>query len=420
MKTSFLTCSVRGFFAFFMLFLSVPLLALRAPVAHAQILDPKQFQPFVESVRLKYDLPALGAAIVTPQKTYIATAGVRKVGAPDLVTDNDAWHLGSCTKAMTATLAAMLVEEKIVSWETTIGEIFPEMKTMRAEYRAVTLRQLLDQRGGFTDNSLPPGTTYDLWRSRTDSLTAQRLDYVRMMLEQASVYEPGTKMLYSNINFVVAGTMLERLTKKSWEDLMRERLFEPLKMTTAGFGPMATVPSEDESEPKIDGLWAHVWSARREQWRPMLPDKFSDNPQVLGPAGTVHASLGDWAKFIQLQLQANQADTPLLKRETLQELWRGEGEYAAGWRIVNRDWSDGRALYHNGSNLMNYCAAWLSPSREFAVLIATNSYDGRGDGIRQAQACDEIATVAVSQMAHQWELKHPKTLEKSTEKPAAK
>ena len=231
-----------------------------------------------------------------------------------------------------------------------------------------------------------------------------------MMLEQAPAYVPGSKMLYSNVNYVVVGAMLERLSGKSWEDLMREKLFAPLKMTSAGFGPMATLNPDDEE--KIDAPWSHVWSRRRENWRPIAPNKFGDNPFMLGPASTVHASLGDWAKFIQLQLQSAKNDTPLLKQETVRELWRGEDDYAGGWRVVNREWSDGRALQHNGSNLMNYCVAWLSPSREFAVLIATNSYDENGGGLRQQQACDEVATVAVSQMAHQWEIAHPQDKDK--------
>ena len=93
-----------------------------------------------------------------------------------------------------------------------------------------------------------------------------------------------------------------------------------------------------------------------------------------------------------------------MKRETLQQLWSGE-TYVGGWRVVARDWSDGRALQHNGSNLLNYCVAWLSPTRQFAVLIATNSYDENGEGLRQQQACDEVATVAISQLAYQWEQK---------------
>ena len=249
--------------------------------ARAQILEPGKFQPLVESVRRKYDLPALGAAIVTLDKTYVAVAGVRKIGDPTLVTDDDAWHLGSCTKAMTATLAALLIQDKTARWETTIGEVFPEMSTMREEYRAVTLRQLLDQRGGFAIDSLPHGTSFDEWRARSESLPAQRLDYVRQMLTQAPAYAPGSKMLYSNVNFVVAGAMLERLTGKSWEDLMRERLFVPLKMSSAGFGPAATLSAD---ETKIDAPWSHVWSRWRERWRPIAPDKFADNPPVIGPA----------------------------------------------------------------------------------------------------------------------------------------
>src|SRR5437667_12007161 len=104
----------------------------------------------LEEIRARNDVPALGGAIVESDFVEIVTVGVRKRGTSAKVTDNDHWHLGSDTKAMTATLIAMLVEEKKLKWYDTIGERFPELRNeMNAAYRDVTLQQLLCHRGGF-------------------------------------------------------------------------------------------------------------------------------------------------------------------------------------------------------------------------------------------------------------------------------
>ena len=79
-------------------------------------------------IREKYDLPALAGAIVTSHKLVATGAvGVRKYGTETPVTINDEFHLGSDTKAMTATLLALLVEEGKISWGTTLGESFPDL-----------------------------------------------------------------------------------------------------------------------------------------------------------------------------------------------------------------------------------------------------------------------------------------------------
>jgi CubicO group peptidase (beta-lactamase class C family) len=119
---------------------------------------PESLNSLIKPIRLKYDLPALAAAIVTSKGLIASGAvGVRKYGTNSPVTVNDQFHLGSDTKAMTATMLATLVEAAKLSWTTTIEQVFPELASkMNPGYRQVTLEQLLAHRAGFTVSSVKP------------------------------------------------------------------------------------------------------------------------------------------------------------------------------------------------------------------------------------------------------------------------
>jgi hypothetical protein len=157
------------------------------------------------------------------------------------------------------------------------------------------------------------------------------------------------------------------------EDVIKERLFTPLGMTSAGFGGTGTPGQEDQP-------WPHL-----ENGSPLLANGPTvDNPPVMGPAGTVHASLEDWAKFIADHLRGARGEKALLKRESYEMLHRpGLNDYAMGWIAVNRPWAGGIALTHAGSNTMNYCVTWLAPEKGFAAVVWTN----RGG---QTKAADEV------------------------------
>jgi CubicO group peptidase (beta-lactamase class C family) len=359
--------------------------------SHAQTLSPQSLKALLEGIRQKHDLPALGAAVMIGDQIIVATCGVRKYGDPTPVTDDDKFHLGSCTKSMTATLTAMLVEEGTMAWDTTIESVFPELAdSMREEYRSVTVRQLLQHRGGLPQETMPTGKGFDEWRKSTDALTQQRLEYLKLILRQVPEATPGTKMVYSNAGYVIAGAMIERCTGKSWEELMRQRLFKPLDMKSAGFGWMAT-------DGKIDQPWPH--SERDGKWQPVKPGPAADNPLVIGPAGTVHSSLGDWGKYARLHLRGMLGKQGFLAPQSLQQLYEVPqgSSYAMGWNVLSRPWAGGMVLQHNGSNVQNYSVLWLAPLRNYGVLVATNCSDQAN--IRTAQACDEVASAVVTQLA---------------------
>ena len=125
----------------FVVLLSLAARALAEDVAA----DPK-IDALLEPIRAAHKLPALAGAIVTSNGLVTAGAvGVRKAGVETPVTVNDLWHLGSNTKAMTATLIGVLVEEGKLRWDSTPAEVFPELAgQFTPEFRDTTLTQLLN------------------------------------------------------------------------------------------------------------------------------------------------------------------------------------------------------------------------------------------------------------------------------------
>lgn len=337
----------------------------------------------------KHDVPALGVAVVVNHKINVAVAGVRKTGDATPATAADKFHLGSCTKSMTATLAALLIERGRLKWSTTVAQVFPELAaTMQPAYRRVTILQLLQHRGGFSEETFPDKFPITYWMASTPPLPQQRLKYLQHVLREAPATAPGGRMLYSNRGYIVAAAMLERLTKRSWEDLMRQQLFRPLGMTSAGFGPTST------NSKRVEQPWPHVhWLGRLVA---VSPAEKPDNPLMVGPAGTVHCSLGDWARYARFHLRAARGEERRLSLKTCKILHSAPqgSDYAGGWIVAKRSWSGGNALMHNGSNRLNYALIWLAPKRNFAVMAVTNS----GEGF---EVCDATVTLLIERILQQ-------------------
>lgn len=320
---------------------------------------PSLAQAF-EATRQKYNLPSLAGTIVTSKGAgEIIVTGVRKAGTEVAVTANDKWHLGSDTKVMTTCLLATLIEAKKLRWETTMAEVFPEQaKTMSPELQKVSSLHLLSHRAG-----LPPNLMWWSFAKPGKSLKEQRADVVEQVATIKLNSEPGTKYEYSNLGYVVAGAIAEKMSGKSWEELMRQIIFEPLGMKSAGFGGLGT-PG------KIDQPWPHEASGKPKEKNG--PDV--DNAAVLGPAGTVHCTLSDWAKFIADQLRGARGQNGLLKVESYREVQTPHfgGEYALGWSVAEHKWANGKLLTHAGSNAINFALAWVAPLRDVASLVCTN------------------------------------------------
>jgi len=163
---------------------------------------------------------------------------------------------------------------------------------------------------------------------------------------------------------------------------MRRYVFEPLGMTSAGFGGLGTPGT-------IDQPWGHL--AKGKPVKGNGPDW--DNPPVAGPAGRVHCSIQDWGRFVSDQLRGARGEAGLLSPESFKTLFAVGGDYPLGWAALDRSWADGKAYSHSGSNTMNYCTAWLAPNRDFAVLACANM------GLDAAGPVDEAIRGAILALA---------------------
>jgi CubicO group peptidase (beta-lactamase class C family) len=335
----------------------------------------------LETIRKQHNLPALAVVVVKDGRICDRAAlGVRKWGDPTPVTTNDVFHIGSCTKSMTATLTAILIEAGKLRWDTTIADVFPELKgTMNQQYEAVTVEQLLTHRGGVPGS--PPKAAWTRAWAQQGTPVQQRREFIAAVLSQPPQARPGTKMIYSNQGYAIAGAMLEKLTATPWETLITDRLFKPLHLDSAGFGPPGTTG-------QVDQPWGHTRKLGL-----TLPLQ-KDNPPAIAPAGRVHCSLDDLARFAIFHLRRSGTNPPLTL-ESLNQLHTppAGGDYACGWVVVQRGWAGGQAIMHNGSNTMWYVVMWLAPEKNFAVVVATNL---AGSGAEKG--CDEAA----SRMIQQW------------------
>lgn len=319
-------------------------------------IEDNSLNSVLESIRQKNKLPALAGAIVTSKGlSEIGAVGFRKASQDVVVTVDDKWHLGSETKAMTATLIGYLVEQNKLKWDSTLGQIFPEeAEKMNPQVQRITLSQLLTHRSG-----LPANLPWPMI-AQSGSVSEQRTRVIKLISELKLQSEPGTKYEYSNLGYVVAGIVAEKVAGKSWEELVKKTVFEPLGMSTVGFGGTGT-------QGLIDQPWGHI-----EGGKPVTENGPKvDNPEVMGPAGTVHCSLKDWAKFVTDQLRGARGEKALLKFETYKKLHTPTGDYAFGWIVTERPWG-GRVLTHAGSNTMNFAVTWVAPEKDFAVLVCTN------------------------------------------------
>jgi CubicO group peptidase (beta-lactamase class C family) len=343
----------------------------QTPDARPLVRADERVNRVLAPVRDEHRLPGLIGAILTGEKlAAIGALGIRKIGSSEPIRVTDQVHLGSCTKAMTATMIGTLVEEGKLAWGSTIRDVFPDVAPeLDPQFRAVTLSQLLTHRAG-----LPHDGPW--WQLPGRTTTQKRRALLTIMLRNAPASRPGSTYAYSNAGYALAGLMAEQVTGESWEALMRRRLFEPLGMASAGFGS----PGRPG---KVIQPWGHRLAG--EQVEPTL----QDNAPAMGPAGTVHCSVPDWATFATLHLKGEHGKGKLLKPATIRALHTPPPgcEYAGGWFVFERSWAGGLALNHQGSNTSWYVSIWLAPVPSFAILVATNQ-----GGKPAETACDQAVT----------------------------
>lgn len=317
-------------------------------------------QAGLAKIRATAGAPAMAAAGLNRGGRRVAFAdGLRAMGRSEPVTTRDVWHIGSCTKSITATLVARAVEAGLVRWEDSIGAVLGSaVPNMRAEYRDATYRHLLSHRSG-----LPGGIDLaelaKFPRERADA-REDRIAFARLALSAAPKGAKETTFEYSNAGYIIAGAMLEAKLGAAWEQLVRKHVFEPLKLASAGFGAPGTPGAFDQPVGHAPSA-----SGALEPYVPGAP--VTDNPAVVGPAGRVHMSFDDLLTY----LSAHCARSSFLSAPSWQVLHTPPfgGGYALGWE------RRGDTIWHNGSNTLWYCEMQADFTRGIVSAAAAN--DGR-------------------------------------------
>jgi len=213
-------------------FVVIATLSLSAVSAATQPSLRQTLEPYLK----EYNLPAFAAAVFK-QGVVIASgaAGTRRAGIDIPVQIDDRFHLGSDTKAFTSLLVGQLVQQGKWQWDSTLAQIFPELKeTMDPEFAKITLQELLSHTSGLKDG---PEFIDLIGRSYMQD---GNMDEVRYWMVKETASKPldhprGSKFEYSNLGYVIAGAVLERMSGKTWEELVREQIVEPLELKSAGF-----------------------------------------------------------------------------------------------------------------------------------------------------------------------------------------
>ena len=342
--------------------LSQPAAAI-ADAGHQAFLDQT-----LADVRAKDQLPAAAVMIQIDGKTVASSAqGLRAIGFPEAVTLRDRWHLGSDTKAITATMIGRLVDKGLLRFDDRLQDLLPDLsETMDPAYRTVTLRQLLSHTGGLpplTDDADLPEFKRIIAKSK--SVQAQRRAIASVYLAKP-LASPVGEFSYSNIGYIVAGVIAERRTGKSWEDLVRQEIFKPLGIQESGFG----LPGHAK---KVDAPWGHRESdGKLVALSPNDPE--GQDPPALGPAGTIHMTLADWMRFAQDQLDGVHGRGRLVSAKTYRILHTPVSEnYALGWGVKLDEQGMPLLLTHSGSNGHWLADIRIMPKHDMIILFVSNA-----------------------------------------------
>lgn len=353
-------------------------LLMAVPVVAQDVALPQ----FLEEIRAEYTLPALAAAVVQDGEIIAAAVvGTRVLGEDKPVTDQDRFHLGSNTKAMTAMLAGMMVDEGKLRWDSSVGEVLSDhAEGMDPSLAAATLEQLLSHTSGIPSDT---EDMLDLYFNTAvfDLNPPDERNAVLDAWKHNAVAPPeGSPFQYSNMGYLIAGMMIEKVSGESWEAMMFDRIFSPLGLETAGFGPQTTYG-------RVDAPASHRINPDGSV-TPMLWGPSADVPPVMGPAGNAHMSILDYAQWAGWNAGMGKRGPALVRAETLATIQAKHvetpirenpppgtpttGGYGLGWGVVTFDWADGPILTHNGSNSMNLIRIVVDTERDLAIVVATN------------------------------------------------
>lgn len=314
-----------------------------------------------DSIRVAYRIPALCFAIVSADSILeMQTLGVRKINTENKCNLTDLYRIGSNTKAVTGMLAALLVKDGKLSWETRFFDLFPELRSSaRKEHLQLTLLDLLT----FRTKLFPYTYTYGkpVKGQFTGDATSQRYQFANWFFQQPPVTRQDS-ICFSNLGYVAAGLMMEKVTGKTYRHMVTD-LGAKIGVTFY-FGQPNMI---DEQQ-----VWGHDAT--------LNPEAPADNYKLnwLEAAGNITMTLPDYARFIQYNLAGLEHGTPLLGKDDFRFLHFGRQRFAIGW-FWNMDEVGRRYSFNIGNPGTFLTKVYVYPDSDKSIIIFSNAQTDRAD-----------------------------------------
>jgi CubicO group peptidase (beta-lactamase class C family) len=355
----------------------VNLVSLTMAQSAAPPAAPPDLDAYVANSMKAFEVPGMAVAIVKDGSIVVAKGyGVRKLGDGTPVDEFTMFAIGSNTKAFTTAALATLVDQGRLFWDDRVYERLPGF-VMYDPYvsHEMTIRDLLTHRSGMGlgegDLLFWPHSTY----KREDIIYK-----LRFMKPQSSFR---SHYAYDNLLYMTAGQVIPAVTGISWDDYIRQHIFEPLGMKHSTVSSHDFKPGDNYAFPhsRVDGKLQ------------VIPLEDLDN---VGPAGSINSCAADMAKWVQLQLNRGKfgdREGRLFSEQRSLEMWSPQtilptgnpppalsglktnfADYALGWAL--REYHGRKLVGHTGGVGGFVSRVMLVPEENVGVVILTNAEEG--------------------------------------------
>ena len=334
-----------------------------ATAALAQDLHPSKelvaaIDKLVKKNGIDDDTPGMAIYINVPGKLHFKKGyGLASVKDETPITPTTLFELASCSKPFTATALLILVDRGMVTLDDDVRDYIPE------------LPEYFD----FDDEGVP-------MRHKTYAVNE---DYIGMFAKLKKDYplqfRTGSKFEYTNSNFLLLASIVQRVAKQPFGEFVRDEIFIPAGMQhTFICQSPKSVPEEDDE--KYNRAFGYEWHEKKESWKPSwgTPPEWPQKVMVVGDGG-VWSNLEDMAKW-DSAVRAKKFLKPATWKMALTPSTTRKGkvlEYGKGWFIYANDDGSVYGYGHDGSwaGFENTYYRHLGTNRSTVILSNRDTMD---------------------------------------------
>jgi len=338
-------------------------------------LSSSQIDTLVDRTMKAFDVPGIAVAVIKDGKVIHSKGyGVRSLNTKEKVDENTLFGIASNSKAFTAAALGILIDEGKLKWDDKVRDHIPEFK-LYSPYvtEEFTIRDLLTHRSGM---GLGAGDL--MFFPDSSDFTLKDILYNLRFLKPVSGFR--TKYDYDNNLYIVAGEVVARVSGKSWDDFVEQRILGPLGMTHSAC-------SFDRLRDKTNVIDGHAPVEGKVQVIARSTVK------VGHAAGGINSCISDLSKWVLLQLSHGKYGDNLSKKlfsdEVHEEMWtpqtiipvRNPGPYnthfsAYGLGFGVSDVKGYKQVSHTGGLEGMVTQITMIPELNLGIIVLTNQQEG--------------------------------------------